>query len=190
MTDQSSFAASPRPVHCCAAPYSTKGGGDPTTDGTQSVPNRWVAFGAGGPSSYGDAVTANVALAVLLNGIGVWMVHVVGGGGYNGDHYGRVVVPVPVDGISSGADSRYYVGYALDGGMMSADGFTVKLGPYYSISKGVKGDKEGGTKMTTTMTTTATDTASLLPPPGWNTIEFLIGNAGNDNVDSWAFLRT
>ncbi len=40
----------------------------------------------------------------------------------------------------------------------------------------------------TTMTTT-TKTASLLPPPEWNTIKFVIGKAGNNNVDSWVFLR-
>jgi hypothetical protein len=75
---------------------------------------------------------------------------------------------------------------------MSTDGFTVTLGPYYSISEGVKGNKEGGTKMMmTTMTTktTMTEMASRLPPPGWNTIKFVVGNAGNDNIDSWAFLR-
>ncbi len=110
----------------------------------------------------GSAATADVALAVLLNGVGI----LVGGGGYDGNHYGRVVVPVPVDGINSGADSRYYIGYALDGRMMSTDGFTIKLGPYYSISKGVKGDKEEGTKTTTPMTTITTDMASLLPHSG------------------------
>jgi hypothetical protein len=54
-----------------------------------------------------------------------------------------------------------------------------------------KCDEEGGSKttMTTTMTTITTETASLLPPPGWNTIKFIIGNAGDDNVESWAFLR-
>ncbi len=149
-----------------------------------------MVFGAGGPFSYGDASTANVALAVLLNGIGILLVHIGGSRGYDGNHYGRVVVPVPVNGISSGADSSYYVGYALDGGAMSADRFTIKLGPYYSINEGVKGDKEGGTKMTVTTTMTVTDTASLSPPPGWNMIKFVIGNLGNNNIDSWVFLRT
>ncbi len=30
----------------------------------------------------------------------------------------------------------------------------------------------------------------LLPPWGWNTIKFVIGNVGNNNIDSWAFLRS
>ncbi len=126
----------------------------------------------GGLFSYGDATTADVALAVLLNDVGDLLVHVIGGGGNNGNHYGEVLEPVPVDGIGLGADSRCYVGNTLDGGAMSAGGFTVKLGQYYTISKGVKGDKEGGTKtmMTTRTTATTTDTASLWPPPGWNMI--------------------
>jgi hypothetical protein len=82
---------------------------------------------------------------------------------------------------------------------------TVELGQYYSVSEGVNGDEEGGTKTTTmmTMTTTTkkmtamtmtmantTETASLLLPPlGWNMIKFVIGNVGDDNVDSWVFLR-
>jgi hypothetical protein len=74
-------------------------------------------------------VSANVALTVLLNGVGVLLVHVIGGGGYDGNHYGRVAVLVPVNGIGLGADLRYYFGYALDGRAVSADGFTVKLGP-------------------------------------------------------------
>jgi hypothetical protein len=44
--------------------------------------------------------------------------------------------------------------------------------------------------MTTTATTTMTTvTSSLLPLPGWNTIEFAIGNGGDYGTDSWAFLR-
>jgi hypothetical protein len=70
---------------------------------------------------------------------------------------------VSVNDINLRANSRYYVGFALDGRTVSVDEFTVKLGPYYSISEGVKGDKEGGAKTTTTMTTT--ETASLLLPP-------------------------
>ena len=52
----------------------------------------------------------------------------------------------------------YYIGFAPDGGPMSTGGFSVKLGPCYSISKGVKGNKEWGTKTTTMsmMTTTKT----------------------------------
>ncbi len=117
----------------------------------------------GSPFSYGDAATANVTLAVLLNGVGVLLVRIVGGRGDDGNHFGGVPVPRPVDGIGLGADLRYYAGYALDGGAMSADGYTVELGPYYSISEGVKGIKEGNTKTTTT---TTTETASLLPPLG------------------------
>ncbi len=252
-----------------------EGGGDPTTDGAvRSAPDRWVAFGAGGPFSHGDAATAtngagppairedtgepdpspspgsprhgavaaewcaarfefrcanpggrrprrlrtrrlrtrrlrtrappaapsppsssepsapprgDGALAVLLNGVGVPLVHIGGGGGDDGDQIGGVLVPAPVDGVGSGADSRHYVEYALDGGAVSAEGFTVDLGLYYSVSEGVKGNEEGGAK--TTMTITTTETASLLPPPGWNTIEFVIEDAGDDNVDSWVFLR-
>ena len=26
-------------------------------------------------------------------------------------------------------------------------------------------------------------------PPGWNAMEFVIGDEGDDNVDSWAYLR-
>ena len=26
-------------------------------------------------------------------------------------------------------------------------------------------------------------------PPGWNAMEFVIGNKGDNNVDSWAYLR-
>ncbi len=102
---------------------------------------------------------------------------------------------MPVDGISLRANSRYYVGHALDGGAVSVDGLTVKMGPYYIISEGVKGNKEGGAKTMmkttkTTMSTMMTETASLLlPPPGRNTIKFVIGNAGDNSVDSWVFLR-
>jgi hypothetical protein len=89
--------------------------------------------------------------------------------------------------------TRYYVGYTLDGRAMSTDGFTIELGLYYSISEGVKGNEERATKTTKTTTTTRsmtkTEMASLLPPLGWNTIEYVIGDIGHNNVDSWAFLR-
>jgi hypothetical protein len=77
-----------------------EGGGGPT-DGARSVPDCWVASGVGGPFSYGDVATADIALAVLLNGIGVPLVRVVVGGGNDGDHYGGVTMPVPVEGIGS-----------------------------------------------------------------------------------------
>jgi hypothetical protein len=66
-----------------------------------------------------------------------------------------------------------------------------KLGPYYSLSEVVKGNKEGGMKMMTTTTKMATtETKSLLlPPPGRDTIDFVIGNVGGYNIDSWVFLR-
>ena len=48
---------------------------------------------------------------------------------------------------------------------------------------------EAATTTTTTATTTMTATSSLLPPPGWNTIEFAIGDGGDYGADSWAFLR-
>jgi hypothetical protein len=103
-------------------------------------------------------------------------------------------VPVPVDGINSRANSRYYVGYALDGGTVLADGFTVKLGPYYSVSEGVNGNKEVCMKTTTTTTTTTTTmtmmmrttmtttetTSLLLPPPRWNMINFPGCSSGPD----------
>ncbi len=73
--------------------------------------------------------------------------------------------------------------------MVSADGYTVKLGPNYSVSEGVKGIKERGTKTATMTTMTTTETVSLLlPSPGWNKIKFIIGFAGNNSVDSWVLL--
>ena len=126
----------------------------------------------GAPSAYG-----NDAIAVLLNGRNVALVRVGdgdGGGGGAGGGAAAAAVPVSVDSINSGTNSGYYVDYALDGRVVSAGGFTVELGPYYR-------DDGGGA--------TATTTASMLPSPGWNIIEFVIGDAGDDNVDSWAFLR-
>jgi hypothetical protein len=88
-----------------------------------------VAIRVGSLFFYGDAAFTNVALAELLNGIGVLLVSFAGSGKDDGNHYGGFAVPVPVDGISLGADFRYYVGYALESGAMSADRFTIKLGP-------------------------------------------------------------
>ena len=143
---------------------------------------RDVDRGRGGASS--SSAHGNDALAVLLNGRNVALVRAVDDDdgdddGGAGGGVAAAVVPVSVDGINSRTNSGYYVDYALDGRVVSADGFTVELGPYYR-------DDEGGA---TTTTTTTTTTTSMLPSPGWNVIEFVIGDAGDDNVDSWAFLR-
>jgi len=129
----------------------------------------------GAPPAYG-----NDAIAVLLNGRNVALVRVGDGDGGDGGAGGgaAAAVPVSVDSINSGTNSGYYVDHALDGRVVSAGGFTVELGPYYR-------DDDGGGATTTTTTTTT----SMLPSPGWNIIEFVIGDAGDDNVDSWAFLR-
>ena len=112
-------------------------------------------YGASSPSDRG-----NDAIEVVLNGRNVALVQVDGVGGY---------VPVEVDSVNPNTNSRHFVEYVLDGRIVSADGFTVELGPY------------GGEDATTT-------TAPALLP-GWNAIEFEIRDVGDANVDSWAFLR-
>jgi hypothetical protein len=49
----------------------------------------------------------------LLNGIGVALVHADDSGCNDGNYYGGVAVPVPVEGINLRANSRYYVGYII-----------------------------------------------------------------------------
>jgi hypothetical protein len=56
---------------------------------------------------YGDN-----SLAMLLNGIGVALVHAVGGGWKEYDYHGRVTALVPIDGINLRANSKYLTGYA------------------------------------------------------------------------------
>ncbi|KAL3803966.1 hypothetical protein ACHAW5_001743 [Stephanodiscus triporus] len=111
-------------------------------------------YGASSPSDRG-----NDAIEVVLNGRNVALVQVDGVGGY---------VPVEVDSVNPNTNSRHFVEYVLDGRIVSADGFTVELGPY-----------------------SGEDATTSIPPllPGWNAIEFAIRDVGDANVDSWAFLR-
>jgi len=98
-----------------------------------------------------------------LNGQNIAMIPVVDDDGVSSG----VVVPVSVDNINSKTNSRYFVDvdYDINGRsrIISADGFTVELRPYYG-----------------------NDAPTLMPE--WNVIEFGIADVGDNNVNTWAFL--
>jgi hypothetical protein len=128
--------------------------------------------GYDGTSSSAGAALGNDALVISLNGENVALVPVY-------DDYGakKAVVPIAIDTINSKTNSRYFVDYVLDGRIISSEGFTAELGPYHGEEEGEGHDEDasGGSKSVVL--------------PGWNTIEFFIGDVGDINVDSWAFLK-
>ena len=127
-----------------------------------------------GTSSSAAAGTAlgNDALTISMNGNNVALVPVY-------DDYGAkiAVAPIAIDTINSKTNSKYFVDHVLDGRIVSSEGFTVELGPY-------RGEEVGGDEGAD-----ASGGISTAVLPGWNTIEFVMGDVGDINVDSWAFLK-
>ena len=131
-----------------------------------------------------DAMTSyahgNDAFTVLLNGQNIAMIPVV----LNNDNNGVVSsisngisVPVSVDSINTKTNSEYFINYKLDGQIVSANGFTVELHPYYNYDHNDD-----------SYAAAAAATATTLLLDEWNVIEFTISDVGDDNINSWAFL--
>ena len=126
-----------------------------------------------------DAMTSyshgNDAFTVLLNGENIAMIPVLTKQGNNGGvSKSGVSLPVSVDSINTKTNSEYYISYKLDGQIVSANGFTVELHPYYY------NDNNNNDSAATAKTTLLLDE--------WNVIEFTISDVGDDNINSWAFL--
>ena len=87
-------------------------------------------FASGGYRRRGDRdrLDDDGAIEVLLNGRNVALVRV-GEGDAGGD---GAAAPVSIGTINPYTNPEYYVGHVLDGGAVSAHGFTVELGPYYA----------------------------------------------------------
>jgi hypothetical protein len=113
----------------------------------------------------------NDAFTVLLNGQNIAMIPVLNNENNGVVSNNGVSVPVSVDSINPKTNSEYYINHKLDGQIVSANGFTVELHPYYNDANN----------------DSAAATTTLLPEE-WNVIEFTISDVGDDNINSWVFL--